>query len=324
MSKAIRIHKTGGPEVMVLEDVTLPPPAAGEVTVRHHAIGINYIDIYFRTGMYPAAAMPFTPGNEGAGEVVAVGAGVEGFKIGDRVAYVSPPGSYCEERNINASILVKLPAAISYETGAAMMLKGLTAQYLLRQTFPVKAGDTILVHAAAGGVGLLLCQWGRALGATVIGTVGSKDKAKLAEEAGAHHIIFYREEDFAARVTELTKGHKCDVVYDGVGKDTFMGSLDSLRPLGYFVSYGSASGPIAAFDLGILSRKGSLFVTRPTLFTYTAERARLEAMSAELFEMVGSGKLDIPIHNRWKLADAVAAHTALEGRTTTGVGIMLP
>ena len=324
MSKAIRIHKTGGPEVMMLEDVTLPPLAANEVTVRHHAIGINYIDIYFRTGMYPAAAMPFTPGNEGAGEVVAVGAGVEGFKIGDRVAYVSPPGSYCEERNINASILVKLPTAISYETGAAMMLKGLTAQYLLRQTFPVKAGDTILVHAAAGGVGLLLCQWGRALGATVIGTVGSKDKAKLAEEAGAHHIIFYREEDFAARVTEITKGRKCDVVYDGVGKDTFMGSLDSLRPLGYFVSYGSASGPIAAFDLGILSRKGSLFVTRPTLFTYTAERARLEAMSAELFEMVGSGKLDIPIHNRWKLADAVAAHTALEGRTTTGVGIMLP
>ena len=323
MTKAIRIHKTGGPEVMVLEDVTLDAPGPGQVRVRHRAVGLNFIDVYFRTGLYPAP-LPFSPGNEAAGDVTALGKGVKDLKVGDRVAYAATLGAYCDERNIGADVLVRIPKSISYETAAAMMLKGLTAQYLLRQTFRVKKGDTILVHAAAGGVGLILCQWGRALGATVIGTVGSKEKALLAKKAGAKHIILYREENIAARVMEITKGKKCDVVYDGVGKDTFLASLDCLRPRGLLVIFGNASGPVDAFNLGLLSQKGSLYVTRPTLFNYTAKRENLVAMARDLFRVVSSGKVKIGIHARHRLADAAAAHRALEARGTTGSTVLLP
>ncbi len=323
MTKAIRIHRTGGPEVMVMEDVTLPKPAKGEVLVRNHAIGLNFIDIYFRQGSYPTQ-LPFTPGNEGAGEVVAVGRGVSEFKAGDRVAYVATLGSYAEERLVPAASLIKLPKSILYEMGAAMMLKGLTAQYLLRRTFKVKPGDTILVHAAAGGVGLILCQWGKALGATVIGTVGSEEKAKLAKKAGAKNVILYKTEDFAARVKEITKGKLCDVVYDGVGKDTFPGSLDCLKPLGMFVSYGSASGQLDAFNIGLLAQKGSLFMTRPTLFTYIAKREDYVAMAKDLMRAISRGDVTIPIHARYKLADVAQAHADLGARATTGATVLLP
>ncbi len=323
MTKAIRIHKTGGPDVMVLEDIDLPAPARGEVRVRNHAIGLNFIDIYFRAGAYPAA-LPFTPGNEGAGEIIALGKGVTEFKIGDRVAYVSTLGSYAQERNVEAKALIKLPKSISFEMGAAMMLKGLTAQYLLRRTFKVKAGDTILVHAAAGGVGLLLCQWAKALGATVIGTVGSEAKAKLAKKAGAKHVILYNSEDFAARVKEITKGKLCDVVYDGVGKTTFPASLDCLRPLGMFVSYGSASGQVEAFNIGLLQQKGSLFATRPTLFHYIAKREDYVASAKDLMRAISRGDVTIPIHARYDLADVVKAHEALASRATTGATILIP
>src|SRR5271166_1641014 len=322
--RAIRIHQTGGPEAMRLEDVELPPPAKGEVRLRQHAIGINFVDIYQRSGLYPTARLPFTPGNEGAGEVVEVGPSVEGFKPGDRVAYASAPGAYAEERNIEARSLFKLPRAISYETAAGMMLKGFTAQYLLRQTYRAKEGDTILVQAAAGGVGLILCQWGRALGAKVIGTVGSPEKAELARKAGAHHTILYREEDFAKRVGEITKGEKCAVVYDGVGKATFPGSLDCLKPFGMFASFGSASGGIEAFDIGLLGRKGSLFATRPTLFTFLADRARAEKMARDLFTAVGNGDVTIHIGRRLPLSEAAEAHRALEARETTGSLVLLP
>jgi NADPH2:quinone reductase len=322
--RAIRIYQTGGPEVMRLEEVELSPPGPGEARVRHHAIGVNFLDIYYRKGIYPSPPFPFTPGNEGAGEIVALGKGVKDLKPGDRVAYIAPLGSYGEERNVEARFLVKLPKAISYETGAAMMMKGLTAQYLLRQTYKVKAGDTILVHAAAGGVGLLLCQWGKALGATVIGTVGSPEKAKLAKKAGAKHLILYREEDFAIRVKEITKGAKCAVVYDGIGKTTFPASLDCLRPFGTFASYGSASGAIESFNIALLAQKGSLFATRPTVFTFVADRARLERMARELFAVVQSGEVKIAIGSRLPLAEAASAHEALEGRGTTGSTILLP
>ncbi len=315
--RAIRIHQTGGPEVLKLEEVELPPPGKGEVRIRHHAIGVNFLDTYHRTGFYPMP-LPLTPGGEGAGEVVEVGAGVKDFKPGDRVAYAGPPGGYAEERNIGAQFLVKLPRAIDYDTAAAMMLKGLTAQYLLRQTYKVKEGDWILVHAAAGGVGQILCQWGRALGARVIGTVGSAEKAKIAKKAGAHHTILYREEDFAKRVEEITKGQKCAVVYDGVGKATFPASLDCLRPFGVFASFGSASGGIEAFDIGLLARKGSLFATRPTLFTFMADRERLEKMARDLFRAVGNGDVKIRIGRKLPLAEAAEAHRALEARETTG------
>ena len=323
MSKAIVMRATGGPEVLGIEDVTIPDPGPGQVKIRHRAIGLNFIEVYFRKGMYPAE-LPFTPGNEGAGDVIAVGKGVKGFKAGDRVGYAAMPGSYSQERLISPQYLVKLPKAISYETGAAMMLKGLTAQYLLRRTFRVKEGHTMLVHAAAGGVGLLLCQWGKALGATVIGTVGSEDKGKLARKAGAKHIINYRTENFAERVTEITKGKKCDVVYDGVGKSTFPGSLECLRPLGMFASYGSASGPIEAFNINLLTAKGSLFATRPTLFSYIARREDLDAMARDLFKVVASGAVKIPIHARYRLDDVAEAHRALEARETTGAAILLP
>ncbi|MCI0735123.1 MAG: quinone oxidoreductase [Beijerinckiaceae bacterium] len=324
MTKTVRVYETGGPEVMRIEDIEAVPPARGEVLVRNHAIGVNFIDIYFRSGSYPAPSLPFTPGNEGAGEVVSLGKGVTGLKPGDRVAYAANLGGYAEERLIAADRLVKLPKSVSFETGAAMMLKGLTAQYLLRRTFRVKAGDRILVHAAAGGVGLILCQWAKALGATVIGTVGSPEKAKLAHKAGAKHTILYREEDFATRVKEITKGKLCDVVYDGVGKATFPASLDCLRPLGMFVSFGSASGPIDAFNLGLLSTKGSLFATRPSLHTYTAKREDLEKMARELFRVVANGEVKVPLHRTVPLDDAVSVHRALEGRETAGATVLIP
>jgi NADPH2:quinone reductase len=323
MVKAIVIHKTGGPDVMSYEDVDLPPPGPGQVRIKQHAIGVNYIDIYIRSGQYPNQT-PFVLGNEGAGEVTQLGEGVKEFKVGDRVAYASGIGGYAEERNIEARLLVKLPESISYEVAAAMMLKGLTAQYLLRRTYKVKPGDTILFHAAAGGVGLIACQWAKALGATVIGTVGTKEKGKLASEAGADHIIYYRDEDFVARVKDITKGGMCEVVYDGVGKTTFPASLDCLKPFGYFVSFGSSSGPIAAFNIGMLAQKGSLYATRPTLFTHSAKREILDEMARDLFGVVSSGKVKIPIHNRYKLSEARKALEALEGRETTGATVLTP
>jgi NADPH2:quinone reductase len=321
--RAIRIHEVGGPETMRLEDIELPPPGPGEVRIRHRAIGLNYIDVYYRIGLYPIAS-PFTPGSEGAGDVVAVGRGVKDFKVGDRVAYVTRTGAYAEEANIDANLLVRLPKAISYETAAASMLKGLTAQYLLRQTYRVKKGDVILVHAAAGGVGLILCQWGKALGATVIGTVGSPEKAALAKKAGATQTILYRDEDFVARVAQITKGAKCHVVYDGIGKATFPGSLDCLRPFGVFASYGSASGPIESFNIGLLAQKGSLFASRPTLFTFLADRARYERMARDLFSVLRSGAVKIKVGARLPLAEVAQAHAALEARETTGSTIFLP
>jgi NADPH2:quinone reductase len=293
------------------------------VRVRNHAIGVNFIDVYFRKGQNPTA-LPFTPGNEGAGEIVAVGPGVAGLKPGDRVAYVGTLGAYSQERNIEAKFVVKLPKAIAYDIAAAMMLKGLTAQYLLRQTYKVKAGDTVLVHAAAGGVGLILCQWATALGATVIGTVGSAAKVELAKNAGARHVILYREEDFAARVAEITHGAKCAVVYDGVGKATFPASLDCLGPFGVFASYGSASGPVDNFNIGLLAQKGSLFATRPVLFTFLADRVRMESMARDLFRVVQSGDVAIDIQSRLPLAEAARAHEALEARRTTGSAILSP
>src|SRR5512133_2283841 len=271
MSKAIRLHKQGGPEVMVWEDVEVGEPGAGQARVRHHACGLNYIDVYHRSGLYPLP-MPNGVGLEGAGVVEAVGPGVVNVKAGDRVAYCAPPpGAYSEVRLMAADRLVNLPDAISFDQAAAMMLQGITAQYLLKRTYKVQPGDTILMHAAAGGVGLIACQWAKALGATVIGTVGSDEKGKLASEAGADHIIYYRDEDFVARVKDITKGGMCEVVYDGVGKTTFPASLDCLKPFGYFVSFGSSSGPIAAFNIGMLAQKGSLYATRPTLFTHSAK-----------------------------------------------------
>jgi len=323
MVKAIRVHEAGGPEVMRVEDIELPPPGPGEVRVRNRAIGVNFIHTYFRTGHYPAP-LPLIPGNEAAGEVAAIGKGVKGIKEGDRVAYVASLGCYAEERIVDAQRLIRLPKSISYETAAAMMLKGFTARYLLRRTFKVKKGDSILVQAAAGGVGLILCQWGKALGATVIGTAGSPEKAKLAKKAGAKHVILYRDEDFAARVKEITKGKLCDVVYDGVGKATFPASLDCLKPLGTFVSFGSASGAIEAFPLNLLTQKGSLFATRPTLATYTASREDLLKTARDLFRVVSKGDVKIAIHQTAPLEDAVRVHQALEGRETTGATVLIP
>jgi NADPH2:quinone reductase len=319
--RAIRIHQVGGPEVLQLDNVELAAPGPGQAQVRHSAIGVNFLDVYFRTGLY-SATLPFTPGSEGAGEVIAVGPGVEGFKPGDRVAYVSTPGSYAEARNVDAKHLVHLPASVSHEQAAATMLKGLTAQYLLRQTYRVQPGDAILVHAAAGGVGQILCQWGKHLGATVIATVGSPDKEKIAKACGADHVLGY--EDFAEKVAEITKGAKCAVVYDGVGKATFPASLDALRPFGVFASFGSASGPIEAFNLGLLGQKGSLFATRPTLFTFLADRARLDTMASELFEVVASGAVKVDISDRAPLAEAARVHRDLEGRRTTGSIVLIP
>ncbi len=323
MVKAIRVHETGGPDVLKIEDIEIPAPGKGEIQIRQRAIGVNYLDVYYRTGLYPTP-LPYTPGNEGAGDVVAVGKGASEFRVGDRVAYAGPLGGYAELRNLPESLAVKLPKAVSYEQGAAVMLKGLTAQFLLRKTYRVKAGDTILVHAAAGGVGSILCQWGKALGATVIGTAGSEEKAKLARKHGAKHVILYREEDFAARVKEITRGKLCEVVYDGVGKATFPASLDCLKPFGTFVSFGSASGAIEAFNIGLLAQKGSLFATRPTLFTHMADRATLVKMAKELMRAVGDGVVKVQISARYPLAEAQKAHEMLQGRETTGMTILLP
>ena len=324
MTKAVRVHNYGGPEVLRYEDVEVGRPGPGQLRVRHHAIGVNYIDTYFRTGQYPAPSLPFVLGNEAAGEVVEVGEGVAGFKPGDRVAYVITLGNYAEERLADVKFVVKLPEGVDYDTAAAMMLKGMTVQYLLRRTFAVKPGDAILFHAGAGGVGLIATQWAKHLGATVIGTVGSKEKAELAKKNGCDHVILYREEDVAKRVREITKGEGVPVVYDGVGKATFQGSLDSLKPFGVLVSFGSASGPIEAFNLGILAQKGSLYVTRPTLMTHMAKRETLDEIASDLFDVVGRGAVKIPIHSRRKLSEAEAVHRALEGRETTGATIMHP
>ncbi len=325
MVAAVRVHKTGGPEVLTLDDIEVPAPGQGQIKIKQHACGVNFIDTYFRIGMYPSpVGMPFVSGNEGAGQITEVGPGVTDLKVGDRVAYVVPLGGYSAERLLPAERAVKLPDNISYEQAASMMLKGMTAQYLLNRTFKVKKGDIILVHAAAGGVGLILCQWANHLGATVIGTVGSKDKAELAKKNGAHHTILYRDEDFAARVKEITSGKMCDVVYDGIGNDTFPKSLDCIRPLGMFVSFGSASGPIKAFDINLLQHKGSLFATRPTLNHYAAKREDLVATANDLFNVVGSGAVKIPASHKYALKDAAQAHKDLEARKTTGSVILVP
>ncbi len=324
MPHAIRIHLTGGPEVLRWEAVDVPVPAAGEATVRHQAVGLNFIDTYHRTGLYPLP-LPSGLGLEGAGVVEAVGEGVSEVKVGDRVAYAGGPiGAYAEVRNIPAHRLLKLPDSIDCKTAAAMMLQGLTAAYLLRRTYRVQPGDAVLIHAAAGGVGLIACQWAKALGATVIGTVGSAAKAELAKAHGCDHVINYTTENFTARVREITGGEGVPVVYDGVGKDTFMGSLDSLRPLGMMVSYGNASGPVPPFDVLLLSQKGSLFITRPTVANYTGKRGELEALGGELFDVVADGKVRIEINQTYALADAAQAHRDLEARKTTGSTILLP
>src|SRR5271166_6328803 len=325
MVAAVRVHKVGGPEVLTYEDVPVPAPGPGQIRIKNHASGVNFIDTYFRMGMYPSpVGLPFVSGNEGAGEVVAVGPGVTDIKVGDRVGYVSALGAYAAERLLPADRAVKLPDSISYEQAAAMMLKGMTVEYLLRRTFKVEKGMNVLMHAAAGGVGLILCQWANHLGANVIGTVGSKDKAELAKANGCHHIILYRDEDFVARVKEITGGKLCDVVYDGIGKETFPASLDCIRPLGMFVSFGSASGPIEVFNINLLQFKGSLFATRPTLNTYGAKRDDLLSMAKELFEVVGSGAVKIPVNQTYALRDAAKAHRDLEGRATTGSSILIP
>src|SRR5437667_9211846 len=325
MVAAVRVHKTGGPEVLTYDDIQGPAPGPGQIKVKNHASGINFIDTYFSSGMYPSpVGLTFVSGNEGAGEAIAVGPGVTDIKVGDRVGYVSALGAYAAERVLPADRAVKLPDKISDEQAAGMMLKGMTVQYLLRRTHKVQKGENVLIHAAAGGIGLIACQWANHLGANVIGTVGSKQKAELAKAHGCHHAIVYTEEDFVARVKEITKGALCPVVYDGVGKATFPGSLDCLRPLGLFVSFGNASGPIEAFNLGILSQKGSLYVTRPTLATYTATREDLLATANDLFSVVASGAVKIPINQKYALKDAVKAHQDLESRRTTGSSILIP
>ncbi|MCX4165457.1 MULTISPECIES: quinone oxidoreductase [Paraburkholderia] len=324
MVKATRFDKTGGPEVMKWVDIEVGEPGAGEIRVKQHAVGLNYIDVYFRTGLYPLP-LPGGLGMEAAGEVSAVGAGVANLRVGDRIAYVArPPGAYAQERVLPAEKVVKLPEGITYEQAASVMLQGLTAQYLLRRTYPVKAGDTILIQAAAGGVGLLACQWAKALGATVIGTVGSDEKAEIAKAHGCDHPIVYTREDFTKRVREITNGAGVPVVYDSIGKDTFTASLDCLAPLGLFVSFGNASGPLPPIDSSEFAGRGSLFFTRPTLFTYIGKRSDYDAMSNELFDVLLSGKVKTSINQRYALPDAGQAHADLEARRTTGSTILLP
>ncbi|PRF28220.1 quinone oxidoreductase [Burkholderia multivorans] len=324
MPKAIRYDQPGDPDVMKWVDVEVGAPQAGEVRIKQHAVGLNYIDVYFRTGLYPQP-LPGGLGMEAAGEVTAVGEGVGALKVGDRVAYVAqPPGAYAQERVLSAERVVKLPDGIGYDDAASVMLQGLTAHYLLRRTYPVKAGDTILIHAAAGGVGLLVCQWAKALGATVIGTVGSDEKAELAKAHGCDHPIVYTRENFTQRVKEITNGAGVPVVYDSIGKDTYIGSLDCLAPLGYFVSFGNASGPLPPIDSKEFSSRGSLFFTRPTLFSYIAKRADLESAAAELFDVILSGKVKTSINQRYPLAEVGRAHADLEARKTTGSTILVP
>jgi NADPH2:quinone reductase len=324
MAKAIRFHRTGSPEVLQWEEMTVGDPRPGEARVRHKACGVNMIDVYQRTGLYKVP-LPAVAGNEGAGVVEAVGAGVAHVKPGDRVAYAGgPAGAYCEVRLFPADRLCLLPEGISFEQGAAMMLKGMTVQYLIRRTYRVQPGDTVLFHAAAGGVGTIACQWLKALGARVIGTAGSDEKCALAKRHGADFCINYRNEKFVERLREIPGGAGVPVVYDSVGKETFTGSLDCLRPLGLLVSFGNASGPVPPFEPGILAPKGSLYVTRPTLATYTATRADLESTSRELFDVVLTGKVSITIGQRYPLEDAARAHTDLEARRTTGSSVLIP
>jgi NADPH2:quinone reductase len=321
MPHAVRIHEAGGPEVLKWEEVEVGDPGQGEVKIRQRAAGLNFIDVYHRTGLYPQQ-LPFTPGVEGAGIVEAVGSGVTNVQAGDRVAYAGPIGGYAEERLIAADRVVKLPDAISTEQAAAMMLQGLTARMLLRAVHRVEPGETILIHAAAGGVGLIVCQWAKALGATVIGTVGSEEKAELARAHGCDHPIVYTRQDFAAEVDRITRGEKLPVVYDSVGRDTFMKSLDCLRPRGMMVSFGNASGPPDPIAPGLLAQKGSLFLTRPTLFTYIASRDELVESASDLFEMVSSGKVRVEVKQRVPLRGAAEAHRQLEARKTSGSTIL--
>ena len=323
MTKAIRIHANGGPEVLLWEDVPMPQPGPNEALIKHEAIGLNFIDVYFRSGLYKAPNMPLVIGQEGAGTVLECGANVTNVTQGDRVAYAGALGGYATERVIPADRLVKLPESISFQTAAAMMLQGMTAQYLLRRTYPVKPGDTIVVHAAAGGVGLIMCQWAKHLGATVIGIVSSQEKADLARAHGAAHTVIGHA-TLAAEVKRVTGGAMVPVVYDSVGKDTFTASLDCLAPLGLMASYGNASGPVPPVELGLLAAKGSLFLTRPTLVTYTTKKADLERVSAELFDVVGSGAVKIQVNQTFALKDAAAAHIALETRRTTGSTLLMP
>ena len=317
MTHAIRVHELGGPEVLKWEEIEVGEPGPGEVKIRQEAAGLNYIDVYHRTGLYPQP-LPFTPGTEGAGVVESIGPDVSGLSPGDGVAYAGPVGGYAEERLIAADRLIKLPHAISSEQAAAMMLQGMTAHMLLRSVHRVQRGETILIHAAAGGVGLIVCQWAKALGATVIGTVGSDAKAELARAHGCDHPIVYTRQDFVAEVDRITGGAKLPVVYDSVGKDTFLQSLDCLAPRGMMVTFGNSSGPVDPIEPGILAQKGSLFLTRPTLFTYSARRADLETAARELFEVVESGKVKIEVKQRFALKDAAEAHRALEARQTSG------
>lgn len=324
MPKAIRLHGTGGPEVLRFEEFPCPAPGPGEVQLRHTAVGLNYIDVYDRTGLYPMP-LPAGLGREAAGVVVAIGKRVRGLKPGDRVAYVhTQPGSYCELRNLPADRLVKLPRAIADEQAAVLMLKGLTAHYLLRRTVRVQRGDRLLVHAAAGGVGLILCQWARALGAQVIGVVGSEAKVAVARRNGCRHVLVMGRDPIVEGVKRITRGAGVRVVYDSVGKDTFMESLDCLAPLGTMVSYGNASGPPPAISPLELARRGSLFLTRPSLFTYIVQRADLEAAARETFRMVAKGGVKVTIGQRYALADAAAAHRDLESRRTVGATVLLP
>lgn len=325
MTKAIRIHANGGPEVLTYEDFDPGHPGPGQIRIRQTAIGLNFIDVYFRTGLYPApGGLPLIPGGEGAGTVVELGEGVTGLSVGDRVAYTLPTGAYAQERLLPADRVVKIPASVSDEQAAAAMLKGLTVEYLLRRTYPVKPGETVLFHAAAGGVGLMFGQWAKHLGANVIGTAGSPEKVELAKAHGFDHVIDYSREDFAARVKEITGGALCDVVYDSVGKDTFAGSIDCLKPRGMFVSFGQSSGPIPPFSINLLQQKGSLYATRPTLFTYIAKREDLEEGAAALFDVIGKGIVKVAINQRYPLAEAGRAHADLEARRTTGVSLLIP
>lgn len=324
MSKAIRIHGYGGPDVMKWEDVPTPEPGPGEALVKQEAVGLNYIDVYFRNGLYKAPSLPTSLGVEGAGTVAAIGQGVTEVAVGDRVAYAGGPlGAYATQRVIAADRLLKLPSGIDVKSAAAMMLQGMTAQYLLRRTYRVKAGDTIVVHAAAGGVGLLMCQWAKHLGATVIGVVSTAEKAELARSVGAAHALV-SPANLAAEVKRITAGAMVPVVYDSVGKDTFIASLDCLAPLGLMVSFGNASGAVPPFDISVLSAKGSLFLTRPSLGSYTTKREDLEASARELFDVVESGAVKVRVNQTFPLADAAKAHTALEARQTTGSTVLLP
>jgi len=324
MTKAIRISRHGGPEVMELVDVELAAPGPGQAQVRHEAIGLNFIDVYHRTGLYPQP-LPAGLGMEGAGVVEAVGEGVTDVKVGDRVAYAGGPiGAYAQARNLPAATLLVLPENVGFDTAAAMMLQGLTVQYLLHRTVALKAGDTIVFHAAAGGVGLIACQWAKVLGVTLIGTVGSAEKAALAAEHGAAHVINYNTENFTDRVREITGGKGVRAVYDSIGKDTFIGSLDCLAPLGTMVSFGNASGPVESFALAELAKRGSLYVTRPSMGAYLSTRAELEAAAKSLFGVVASGAVKVDVRQRYALADVAQAHRDLEGRKTTGSTILLP